>query len=78
MSAKARRIAAIPDGPAPDAAVASAEIHMGGSPAGGSGGSLPASPTPALLPGRVSRRACGEGRAEDFVVAGDPTSGRTG
>ncbi len=41
-------IAAIPDGPVPDpVAAASAETHLGGSPAGGSGGSVPASPAPA-------------------------------
>ena len=41
-------IAAIPDGPVPDpVAAASAETHMGGPPAGGSGGSVPASPAPA-------------------------------
>ena len=60
-SAKAARIAAIPEGPAPDdAAAASAETHRGGSPAGGSGGSRSASPVPAWLRGRVSRRACVE------------------
>ena len=69
-STKARRIAAIPVGPVPDAAAASAETHTGGSPAGESGGSRPASPAPAELPGRVSRRACAEGGTESFVTGG--------
>ena len=77
-SAKARRIAAIPDDPAPDAAAASAEAHARGPPAGWSGGSVPASPSPAVLPGRVSRRACVECGAEIVVNWGDPTPGRVG
>ena len=79
-SAKAARIAAIPEGPAPDdAAAASAETHRGGSPAGGSGGSRSASPVPAWLRGRVSRRACVEWcRAENPWMRDGAGSRRTG
>ena len=41
---------------------------------GGSGGSVPAFPSPAVLPGRVSRRACAECGAE-ILATGCPATG---
>ena len=59
MSAKAKRIAAIPAPPADATPCASAETHVGGPPVAGSGDSLSTAFRPARPSGRVSRRACG-------------------